>query len=397
MHEERGGFDKPPQQQDMKGRRGGSRDSSGGGLRGGEGRGQGAGASAGSDPGGAEYPSSSTAGGSTAGSPQRAGEGRAAAGLNRQSSTHPGPGGRLWEGGGEASSAAAGGPGRPVRSGGSQQQQQGRGGAPSGGSKAAGGAGEEREGPPGRRVGSLMRRLIEEEGWQFVVQGHRCDVSDGTALHALHAQHASLYERRPCASPLYCGRRRMPLAELVPCKHVPPSLLSLSLVLSLQSGRRRRCAGLPEAAGALPRWAACTLCTLPAALGISLARCGSSLLCSCGGKLECPCSAWPSPSWALPATLLLVAQLAARASPLPAVPAVFQAALPSPPGLRCSCSGLKCIAYCVPGGLASKNLAHAMAKFTTSGEPAKPASAAAGCCMPVAGCSHVAPWPCRKL
>lgn len=30
--------------------------------------------------------------------------------------------------------------------------------------------------------------------------------------------------------------------------------------------------------------------------------------------------------------------------------------------------GLKCIAYCCPGGLVSKNLAHAMAPFVTTGE-----------------------------
>ena len=37
--------------------------------------------------------------------------------------------------------------------------------------------------------------------------------------------------------------------------------------------------------------------------------------------------------------------------------------------LRCP-AGLKCIAYSVPGATVSKNLAHAMAKFTTSGKAA---------------------------
>jgi len=35
--------------------------------------------------------------------------------------------------------------------------------------------------------------------------------------------------------------------------------------------------------------------------------------------------------------------------------------------LRDSFPGLKCLAFCCPGGLVSKNLAHAMRRFTTCG------------------------------
>lgn len=35
--------------------------------------------------------------------------------------------------------------------------------------------------------------------------------------------------------------------------------------------------------------------------------------------------------------------------------------------LRESFPGLKCLAFCCPGGLVSKNLAHAMRRFTTCG------------------------------
>ena len=80
---------------------------------------------------------------------------------NVQSQEQGGAAGRLWQG--TATSA--------LPSGG------GGGGIEEGGGGGGGGNGSEENGQgsesPGRRVGTLMRQLIEQDGWQLVVQGHR--------------------------------------------------------------------------------------------------------------------------------------------------------------------------------------------------------------------------------
>lgn len=88
---------------------------------------------------------------------------------NRQSSLEGGPAGRLWEGtsrGAADSDAAAGSTdARPGFQHHSVRQHKG------GRQREAAAQGQL---SPGRQVGEIMRRKVEQEGWQLVVEGHRC-------------------------------------------------------------------------------------------------------------------------------------------------------------------------------------------------------------------------------
>ena len=117
--------------------------------------------------------------------------------MGRQAGGTKGAAGRLWEGSSGSAAVPDSPGGHPPTNGdsrqgdgqtqvqGQQQQQQAeqsqqRRQQPSGGIKRKSEPGrleeeERREGEeesPGRQTGSVMRRLIEEEGWQFIVQGH---------------------------------------------------------------------------------------------------------------------------------------------------------------------------------------------------------------------------------
>jgi hypothetical protein len=135
-----------------------------------------------SSPGAEHYPrsgngSASSGGGSSRGSAASSSGYRAngSEGTNKQSSQRAGAGGRLWEG---TSPDAT----QPNPEEGQQQQrekfqhvsvqQRRKGAAPPSKPGADSGDGEGDQ-SPGRQVGDIMRRLIEEEGWQLVVEGHR--------------------------------------------------------------------------------------------------------------------------------------------------------------------------------------------------------------------------------
>ena len=81
------------------------------------------------------------------------------------------------------------------------------------------GAGSEQS--PGRQVGEIMRHLIEDEGWQFIVEGHRWD--------------------------------RVCFAKVSPVNVYARHMEQAWDLRSLQFGRRRSGADLAEAARDLPR------------------------------------------------------------------------------------------------------------------------------------------------
>lgn len=179
MHEEQGGMDRPPQQQDM----GGQHLEAGTAAAGGSGSSResacGRAGAAGSDGDGrAQYPGSGPGRqqpGGTGGQDPASREGRQ---VNRQSSGNRGPGGRLWEGKGHSAAAPEGAGGssgarvgrrQRVTDDGAEEWRKLEEGRPVQGTLGEG----EGEQEAGRQVGSLMRRLVEEEGWAFIVQGHR--------------------------------------------------------------------------------------------------------------------------------------------------------------------------------------------------------------------------------
>lgn len=270
MHEEQGGFETPPQQQDI---------SRGSGPVSNAGRGGSQGSLAEGEERGSYYPSSRISG-------------------------QPGQQARAGSGSGEEQlhSGAAGPPGEALQRGGSGEWRPGE------------GRGKEGDEPPGRRVGEVMRRLVEQEGWQLVVEGH----SLGAGAAALVS--LKLREHYPGK----CGGQAVAGVKLGP-------------------------AGPTGGLG----------CRAPLGVGKCYQGVRSHLMCQSGEGSPC----------------LLQQLSSAKVAALPKLQQRHCA--PAPAG-----AGLRCLAYSVPGGLVSKNLAHAMAPFTTSGGlPGRQQAAPSSCCL----------------
>lgn len=184
--------------------------------------------------------------------------------VNVQSGQRGDAAGRLWAGdnGGGGGAAADGGsphdagPPAPSAGGpsfqhfslkqrgapGSAEEEEGDSGAESRGAAAGGGGGGAwDEMAPGRRVGELMRRKIEDEGWAFIVEGHRRGAQLPCCMHCL------------CCLCCLAPATAWPVFA---CRHPPANCLPSSAAASpppLQPGRRRRRAGQPAPAGELSK------------------------------------------------------------------------------------------------------------------------------------------------